>query len=56
MPVRARLIEIWQFAPAVADRYVADLREEQESQAASAALGLSALSGFGPEPARADAG
>lgn len=56
MPVRARLIEIWQLAPAVADRYVADLREEQESMAASAALGLSALSGFGPEPARADAG
>lgn len=30
LPVRARLIEIWQLPPSVADRYVKELRDEQE--------------------------
>jgi hypothetical protein len=50
MPREARLVEIWQMPPATAKRYAAELKAEKDAEAAAAALGLSALSGFGPQP------
>lgn len=56
MPAEARLTEIWQIPPAVAKRYAEELAAERALAASQAALGLSAMSGFGPEPAGADVG
>ena len=57
MDVQTRLIEIWQLDPQRAREVAAQLKSEQESATAAAALGLTALSGFGPQPAAdADAG
>lgn len=51
MDVETRLIEIWQFSPQQAKRVAKALKEEKAEDAANAAVSLSGLQGFGPEPA-----